>query len=204
VRPGGYRALERYAIEPDASAASYFVAAAAICGGSVRIEGLDTGSLQGDVGFVDVLERMGVTVERGVDHLTVTGGGELQGVVVDLADLSDTAQTLAVVAPFASSPTTITGIGFIRGKETDRIGAVVTELRRCGIDAEELPDGLRVHPGSPTSATVSTYDDHRMAMSFALLGLRAPGISIADPGCVAKTFPGYWRALEDLRRAGRS
>jgi 3-phosphoshikimate 1-carboxyvinyltransferase len=122
---------------------------------------------------------------------------------VDLADLSDTAQTLAVVAPFASSPTTITGIGFIRGKETDRIGAVVTELRRCGIDAEELPDGLRVHPGTPSPATVSTYDDHRMAMSFALLGLRAPGISIADPGCVAKTFPGYWRALEDLRGVGR-
>lgn len=204
VRPGGYRALERYAIEPDASAASYFVAAAAICGGSVRIEGLGTGSLQGDVGFVDVLERMGVTVERGPDHLTVVGGGELRGVEVDLADLSDTAQTLAVVAPFASSPTTITGIGFIRGKETDRIGAVVTELRRCGIEAEELPDGLRVHPGSPMPATVSTYDDHRMAMSFALLGLLAPGISIADPGCVAKTFPGYWRALEDLRRGGTS
>jgi 3-phosphoshikimate 1-carboxyvinyltransferase len=108
---------------------------------------------------------------------------------------------LAVVAPFADGPTTITGIGFIRHKETDRIGAVVTELQRCGIDAEELPDGLRIHPGSPSPATVQTYDDHRMAMSFALLGLAAPGIRIADPGCVAKTFPGYWDALEALRRS---
>jgi 3-phosphoshikimate 1-carboxyvinyltransferase len=204
VEPGGYRGVERYLVEPDASAASYFFAAAAICGGTVRIDGLGTASLQGDVGFVDVLERMGVGVQRGADHLVVTGGSPLRGVEVDLADLSDTAQTLAVVAPFASSPTTITGIGFIRGKETDRIAAVVAELRRCGIDAEELPDGLRVHPGAPAPATVQTYDDHRMAMSFALLGLRAPGITIADPGCVAKTFPGYWDALAELRAGGRS
>jgi 3-phosphoshikimate 1-carboxyvinyltransferase len=142
-------------------------------------------------------------VQRAPGRITVTGGRPLRGVEVDFTDLSDTAQTLAVVAPFASSPTTITGIGFIRGKETDRIGAVVTELRRCGIEAEELPDGLRVHPGSPRAATVSTYDDHRMAMSFALLGLAAPGISIADPGCVAKTFPGYWDALGHLRRSVR-
>jgi 3-phosphoshikimate 1-carboxyvinyltransferase len=204
VHPGGYRALEHYPIEPDASAASYFFAAAAICGGRVRVEGLGTSSMQGDVAFVDVLERMGATVERGADHLSVIGTDELRGIDVDMADLSDTAQTLAVVAPFATSPTTISGIGFIRGKETDRIAAVVSELRRCGIDAEELPDGLRVNPGTPSPATVSTYDDHRMAMSFALLGLRVPGISIADPGCVAKTFPGYWRALEDLRRPGTS
>jgi 3-phosphoshikimate 1-carboxyvinyltransferase len=204
VDPGGYRSPGGYDVEPDASAASYFFAAAAICGGTVRVEGLGSGSLQGDVAFVDALEQMGATVERGSDHLSVTGGAALRGVDVDFADLSDTAQTLAVVAPFASSPTTISGIGFIRAKETDRIAAVVTELRRCGIDAEELPDGIRVHPGEPRPATVATYDDHRMAMSFALLGLRAPGISIADPGCVAKTFPGYWAALEDLRRSGRS
>lgn len=204
VRPGGYRAVPNYVVEPDASAASYFFAAAAICGGTVRVEGLGTESLQGDVAFVDALERMGAEVHRAADHLTVTGRGRLRGIDVDFTDLSDTAQTLAVVAPFADAPTTITGIGFIRGKETDRIAAVVTELRRCGIDAEELPDGLRIHPGSPQPATVATYDDHRMAMSFALLGLRSPGISIADPGCVAKTFPGYWDALEDLRRSVRS
>ncbi len=202
VEPGGYDGVARYPIEPDASAASYFFAAAAICGGTVRVEGLTTSSLQGDVGFVDALEQMGARVERGVDHIAVTGGGQLQGVDVDFTDLSDTAQTLAVVAPFAATPTTITGIGFIRGKETDRIAAVVTELRRCGIRAEELPDGIRVHPGTPSPATVATYDDHRMAMSFALLGLRSPGITIADPGCVAKTFPRYWEALEDLRRTG--
>lgn len=204
VPPGSYRAVAHYVVEPDASAASYFFAAAAICGGRVRVEGLGATSLQGDIAFVGALEQMGATVERGADHITVTGGAPLRGVDVDFTDLSDTAQTLAVVAPFASSPTTITGIGFIRAKETDRIAAVVTELRRCGIRAEELPDGIRVHPGTPQPATVSTYDDHRMAMSFALLGLRTPGISIADPGCVAKTFPGYWSALEDLRTTGTS
>jgi 3-phosphoshikimate 1-carboxyvinyltransferase len=204
VESGGYRAVERYVVEPDASAASYFFAAAAICGGTVRVDGLGMDSLQGDVAFVDALEQMGCQVERAADHLTVVGASDLRGVEVDFTDISDTAQTLAVVAPFASSPTTITGIGFIRGKETDRIAAVVAELRRCGISAEELPDGIRVAPGAPQPAVVDTYDDHRMAMSFALLGLRAPGIVIRDPGCVAKTFPGYWTALEGLRRTARS
>lgn len=199
VGAGGYRAPGTYVVEPDASAASYFFAAAAICGGSVTVEGLGSSSLQGDVAFVDVLERMGAEVRRDVDQIEVRGTGRLQGVEVDLADLSDTAQTLAVVAPFAEGPTTISGIGFIRHKETDRIAAVVAELRRCGIDAEELPDGLRVQPGTPQPALVQTYDDHRMAMSFALLGLAVPGIRIADPGCVAKTFPDYWQALDAIR-----
>ena len=204
VPPTGYRAVERYQIEPDASAASYFFAAAAICGGSVRVEGLGERSLQGDVAFVDALERMGATVERASDHVTVQGAAELRGIEVDFSDLSDTAQTLAVVAPFASTPTTISGIGFIRHKETDRVAATVAELQRCGIRAEELVDGFRIHPGTPRPATVSTYDDHRMAMSFALLGLAAPGIRIADPGCVAKTFPDYWTALDALRGSERS
>lgn len=202
VEPGGYRSPGTYRIEPDASAASYFLAAAAIRGGRVRVDGLGTESLQGDVAFVDALERMGVHVERASTSLEVRGTGSLHGVDVDFTDISDTAQTLAVVAPFADSPTTITGIGFIRRKETDRIAATVAELRRCGIAADELDDGIRIHPGTPRPATVQTYDDHRMAMSFALLGLRAPGIRIADPGCVAKTFPGYWDALEQLRRPG--
>jgi 3-phosphoshikimate 1-carboxyvinyltransferase len=204
VAPGGYTGVERFVVEPDASAASYFFAAAAIVGGTVRVDGLGQDSWQGDLAFVDALEQMGARVERGASSTTVTGSGTLHGVEVDFADLSDTAQTLAVVAPFASSPTTITGIGFIRRKETDRIAATVTELRRCGIHAEELPDGIRIHPGAPRPATVSTYDDHRMAMSFALLGLRVPGIRIADPGCVAKTFPGYWTVLEALRAQQRS
>jgi 3-phosphoshikimate 1-carboxyvinyltransferase len=149
---------------------------------------------------VDVLERMGAVVERREDRTTVAAGPRLTGVDADLSELSDTAQTLAAVAVFADSPTRVRGIGFARGKETDRLAAVVRELHRCGVQAEETDDGFVVHPGTPGPATVETYDDHRMAMSFALLGLRVPGIAIADPGCVAKTFPGFWDALEGLRR----
>ena len=196
--PSGHRPTD-YAIEPDASAASYLFAAAAICGGRVTVDGLGVGSLQGDLGFVDVLARMGADVEVGESSTTVSGSGTLQGLEVDLRDLSDMAQTLAAVAVFADSPTRIRGIGFIRGKETDRIGAVVTELRRCGIESSEEPDGMVVRPGPPRPALVETYRDHRMAMAFALLGLRAEGIRIADPACVAKTFPGYWDALDALR-----
>lgn len=189
-----------YAVEPDASAASYFFAAAAVCGGRVRVQGLGTGSLQGDLGLVHILQRMGCTVEQGQDwtELRGPGAGGLTGVEVDMADLSDVAQTLAVVAPFASSPTRITGIGFIRRKETDRVGAVVTELNRLGIVAQEEDDGLRIEPGTPRPAEVHTYDDHRMAMSFAVLGLRAPGVVIQDPSCTAKTFPEYFEVLDEL------
>jgi 3-phosphoshikimate 1-carboxyvinyltransferase len=197
VAPGGYRGTD-YHVEPDASAASYFFAAAAIVGGRVTVEGLGKGSLQGDLAFVDVLEQMGCRVERGSDATTVARTGDLVGVDVDMGDLSDTAPTLAAVAVFAASPTRARGIGFIRHKETDRVGNVVHELQRCGIRAEEEPDGFVVHPGTPQPATVATYHDHRMAMSFALLGLRAPGIHIADPSCVAKTFPSFWNALDTL------
>jgi 3-phosphoshikimate 1-carboxyvinyltransferase len=144
---------------------------------------------------------MGAHVDRGATRTTVTGTGELRGVEVDMSQLSDTAPTLAVVAAFADGPTRITGIGFIRGKESDRVGDVVAELRRLGVDAEEEPDGLTIRPagGALREATVQTYDDHRMAMAFALAGLRSEGVQIADPGCVAKTFPGYWRLLDELR-----
>ncbi|WP_205745191.1 3-phosphoshikimate 1-carboxyvinyltransferase [Egicoccus halophilus] len=199
VAPGGYRGTT-YRIEPDASAASYVLAAAAITGGRVRVPGLGRGSLQGDVGFAQVLARMGATVDLADEHVEVQGTGRLQGVDVDLSDLSDTAQTLAAVAVFASSPTRVRGIGFIRHKETDRVRAVVTELRRLGIDAVEEDDGFLVRPGTPRPGAVHTYEDHRMAMSFALLGLRVPGVEILDPGCVAKTFPDYFTVLESLRR----
>lgn len=198
VPPGGYRATT-YAVEPDATAASYFLAAAAITGGRVRVEGLTAAARQGDAAFADVLAAMGAEVRRDATGTEVLGGGPLDGVDVDLADLPDTAQTLAVVAPFARTPTRVRGVGFIRRHETDRIHAVVTELRRCGIEAHETEDGFVVHPGRPTPAVVATYDDHRMAMSFALLGLAAPGIAVADPGCVAKTFPGYFEVLDTLR-----
>ena len=197
VEPATY-AGARYAVEPDASAASYPLAAAAIVGGRVTVEGLGEGSLQGDLGFVDLLERMGATVERSATATTVVGTGALHGIEADLSQLSDVAQTLAVVAAFADSPSRITGIGFIRDKETDRVGHVVAELRRAGIDAVEEPDGYVVRPGPVRPATIETYGDHRMAMAFALLGLRAPGIRIADPGCVAKTYPGFWQMLARL------
>lgn len=201
IAPGGYVGRS-YAIEPDASAASYFFAAAAITGGRVRVNDLGTRSLQGDRGLVHLLERMGCKLEETADYTELRGpkNGELRGVEVDMSELSDVAQTLAVVAPFASTPTRVTGIGFIRHKETDRVGAVVRELNRMGIRAEEQADGYLIHPGTPQPAQIETYDDHRMAMSFALVGLRVPGIEIKDPGCVSKTFPSYFDVLETLRK----
>ena len=199
VRAGRYRATD-FAVEPDASAASYFLGAAVVNGGRVRIDGLGTDSLQGDVGFADVLERMGAHVDRTADSITVTGSGELWGIDVDMADISDTAQTLAAVAVYASTPTRVRGIGFIRGKETDRIAAVVTELRRAGIEAHETDDGFTISPGTPRPTRFDTWQDHRMAMSLAILGLRTPGIELSDPGCVAKTYPNFFADLADLGR----
>jgi 3-phosphoshikimate 1-carboxyvinyltransferase len=184
-------------VEPDASAASYFFAAAAITGQTVTVEGLGEGSLQGDLGFTDVLVEMGASVTV-TDSTTVTGSG-LRGIEVDLSTMPDMAQTFAVVAACAEGPSRVRGVEVIRGHETDRIHAVVTELRRCGIGAEETDDGFTIEPAPIRPAVVQTYDDHRMAMSFALLGLREPGIEIADPGVVAKTFPGYWDALARLQ-----
>jgi 3-phosphoshikimate 1-carboxyvinyltransferase len=201
ISPGGYDG-RAYRIEPDASAASYFFGAAAITGGRVRVSGLGTRSLQGDRGLVHILAKMGCSIREADDFTELTGPspGTLRGVEVNMADLSDVAQTLAVVAPFATSPTRVTGIGFIRRKETDRIGAVVRELTRLGVRAEEETDGFVVYPGTAQPGDVDTYDDHRMAMSFALLGLVRPGIRIRDPRCVAKTFPTYFTVLETLRR----
>ncbi|MFT7645610.1 MAG: 3-phosphoshikimate 1-carboxyvinyltransferase [Candidatus Poriferisodalaceae bacterium] len=197
VQPGGYQATD-VMIEPDASAASYFMAAAAVTGGRIRIDGLSRSSQQGDVLFADALDAMGAQVTWGDNHIEVTGG-PLHGIDLDMRHISDTAQTLACVAAFADGPTTIRGIGFIRKKETDRIAAMVTELQRCGVSAAEDDDGFTVWPGSSLAsrqpihgASIRTYDDHRMAMSFALLGLRIPGIEILDPGCVAKTFPTFF------------
>ncbi len=196
IPPATYRGT-RYAIEPDASAASYFFAAAAITGGRITVEGLTRNALQGDVAFVEVLQQMGCMVEYADDSITVTGA-PLRGVDVDMNAISDTAQTLAVVAVFAEGPTRIRNVGHMRHKETDRVSAVVTELRRAGINADEHDDGLTVHPGTVQPAVIETYDDHRMAMSFALLGLKHEGIEIADPGCTAKTYPNFFEDLESL------
>jgi len=196
---GGYRPVDRYVIEPDASAASYFFAAAAITGGRVRVEGLGTDSLQGDLGFVGVLRRMGASVTI-AEHHTEVVGGRLHGIEVDMRHISDTAPTLAAVAAFADGATTVTGIGFVRGKESDRIAGPVAELRRCGIEANAHADGFTVVPaGRPHAAVFETYEDHRMAMAFALIGLSVPGIEIRDPGCVGKTFPGFFETLDRLR-----
>jgi 3-phosphoshikimate 1-carboxyvinyltransferase len=193
--PLNYRATS-YEIEPDASAASYFWAAAAISGGRVAVEGLSRASLQGDVAFCDCLARMGCPVVYGADRVTVVGGA-LRGIDVDMNAISDTVQTLSAVALFAEGPTRIRGVAHIRHKETDRIGALATELRKFGAQVEEHADGLTIVPDKVHGATIDTYNDHRMAMSLSLVGLRVPGVVINDPGCTAKTYP---RFFEDLAR----
>ncbi len=209
VRREGYRRFtldtstyrpRGYAIEPDASGAHYFLAAAALCGGRVRIEGLGYASLQGDVRFVDVLEQMGAAVTRGDDFLEVRGGAQLDGVEVDMNAISDTVPTLAALAPFARGPVRIRNVAHVRLQESDRLHAVATELQRLGVRVQELEDGLSIEPATIQPAVVETYDDHRLAMSFALIGLRVPGIAIRDPQCVRKTFPDYFARLERLRR----
>ena len=197
IKPGQYFGRD-YAIEPDASAASYFFALAAIMGGTVTVEGLGNRSLQGDVDFVQVLAHMGCLVESGVDKITVTGG-QLKGLDIDMNAISDTVMTLAVVALFAQGATRIRNVAHIRHKETDRIAAVATELRKFGAEVIEHYDGLTIVPpanGQFKAAEVATYDDHRIAMSFALAGLKVPGTVILDPGCVGKTYPGYWKDLD--------
>ncbi len=196
IPPTGYYGIT-YDIEPDASAASYFFAAAAITGGEITVKGLGKTSLQGDLHFVDSLAMMGCDVSIGQNETTVRGR-RLHGIDIDMNAISDTAQTLAAVAVFADGPTTIRNIAHVRHKETDRISAVVTELRRLGLTADEYPDGMTIHPGIPQPATIETYDDHRMAMSFALVGLRTPGIRIENPSCTAKTYPRFFEDLERL------
>jgi 3-phosphoshikimate 1-carboxyvinyltransferase len=204
--PAGYRVrpaernhnTDAYFIEPDASSASYFFAAAAITGGSVTVRGMKRDMLQGDVKFVDCLEAMGCEVAYTAVGITVTGR-PLRGIDVDMNAISDTVMTLAAVACFADGPTTVRNVGHIRHKETDRIAAVATELRKLGAEVEEYPDGLRITPRPLTGCAVDTYNDHRMAMSLALAGLKVPGVVIRNPGCVAKTYPGFW---EDFARLG--
>jgi 3-phosphoshikimate 1-carboxyvinyltransferase len=199
IPTGCYLSKDPYIVESDASAASYFFAAPAICGGSVRVENISRRSRQGDLAFIDILQAMGCTITEHDNSITVTGPNELRGMDVDLGELPDTAQTLAVMAPFATSPTRIRGIASARVKETDRIRAMCTELGQLGVRVEEYEDGLTIHPCRKFNPTViQTYHDHRMAMAFALIGLRVPGVTISDPGCVSKTFPNYFKVLESL------
>ena len=163
------------------------------------MRGLGAGSLQGDLRFVWVLERMGCKVEVGKDAVAVRGPERLRGVEADMGDISDTMITLAAIAPFAEGPTTITGVGHTRHQETDRVAAVTRELKRLGVRVEERRDGLRIEPGEVRGGLVHTYDDHRVAMSFALVGLKVPGVRIENPSCVTKTLPGYFELLDALR-----
>jgi 3-phosphoshikimate 1-carboxyvinyltransferase len=200
VTPDKYHSSETYTIESDASAASYFFAAPAICGGWVEVDNLTRTTRQGDIAFLDVLAQMGCTVTEVGGAVRVSGSERLQGVDVDMSNISDTSMTLAAIAPFAETPTTIRGIASSRVKETDRIAATVAELRQLGVQVREHPDGMTIDPCKEFHpAQIKTYDDHRIAMAFALVGLRIPGIEIKNPGCVAKTFPAYFDVLERLR-----
>jgi 3-phosphoshikimate 1-carboxyvinyltransferase len=238
---GQYTPQPDYVVEPDASAASYMFAAAAIVGGRVRVLGITPRCKQGDIGFLEVLKNIGCNVREGPGWTEVAALGDLQGVNADLRDMPDLAQTLAVIAPFATSPTVIRGIASARRKECDRIAAVCAELSRLGVSVTEHGDGMTIHPcmawrrsqdsacsarsadldpagfapsADPASVCstlsadpdfarsagpVRTYNDHRMAMAFALVGLRVPGIAVQDPACVAKSYPGYFETIETLR-----
>ena len=187
-----------YNVEPDASSASYFFAAAALTGGRVTVQHLHLDSAQGDIQFVHILEQMGCQVTASDAGITVTGPRHLKGVNVDMRAISDTALTLAAIAPFADSKVTIRNIEHTRWQETDRIHAMVTELRKLGVPIVEHQDGLEISPASITPAAIDTYQDHRVAMAFSLVGLKVDGIRINDPECVSKTFPNYFEVLEQL------
>jgi 3-phosphoshikimate 1-carboxyvinyltransferase len=199
VPPGGY-AARSFTVEPDASAASYFFAAAAITGQTTFVPGLGADSLQGDVAFARVLKRMGATVEVWPDGLSVTGNGPLHGAEVNMRDISDTMPTLAAVAPFADGPVRIVDVANVRVKESDRLEACAVNLRRLGIEVATGPDWIEIRPGDPQPAEIDCHGDHRIAMSFSVTALRTPGITLDDADCVKKTFPDFHAVLAGLRQ----
>jgi 3-phosphoshikimate 1-carboxyvinyltransferase len=206
VTPAHYHP-RRYVVEPDASSASYPFALAAAARGRITVPGLGQNALQGDTAFVDVLAQAGAGVERDAEATTVFANGPLHGVDVDMHHISDTVMSLAAIAPLLDGPTTIRNVANIRIKETDRLAATVTELRRLGQDVESGDDWLRITPRPLRPACVHSYADHRMAMSFAVLGLAARGLRspllIEEPACVAKTYPTFWDDVEACRSTGR-
>ena len=192
----GYKARD-YEIEADVSSAAYFFAAAAITGGRVKIENLKPATLQGDIKFTDILRKMGCVIVKGENFVEVQGG-DLTGIDVDMNEMPDVVQTLSVTALFARGETRITGVPNLRIKETDRLKALAGELSKLGGRIEELDDGLVIIPDKLQACDIETYDDHRMAMSFALAGLKISGIKITNPDCVNKSFPGFFEKLESL------
>ena len=199
VPSGQHYAARPYAVEPDASGASYFFAAAAVTGGRVVVPRLGRRSAQGDLGLLDVLARMGCDVAIDADAITVRGVTPLRAVDADFTRMGDVATTLMAIAPFADGPVTVRGIAQTHYEESDRPVAAATELRRMGLTVDSSWDSVTIHPGPPQPCEVQTYDDHRIAMSFAVTGLRAPGIRIAGPECVSKTFPEFFDVLGTLR-----
>jgi 3-phosphoshikimate 1-carboxyvinyltransferase len=202
--PQGCYQARTYAVEGDASSASYFWAAAAVTGGRVTVANVPSPSLQGDAVLVDILARMGCSVERAAAGITVNGTSDLRGVEVDMGDCPDVVPTLAVVAAFAKGRTVIKNIAHLRIKECDRLHVMVTELAKLGITAEERPDAMIIagrEGNSPLfGAEIDTYNDHRIAMSFAVAGLMVPGVRIREEGCVVKSFPDFWQRFELLYR----
>lgn len=202
VSPGGYRSPGRYLVEGDASSASYFLAAGAIRGPGVTVYGIGRDSVQGDVAFADVLAQMGARITKHTDRIEIApGDGQLAAVDVDLNHIPDAAMTLAVLALFARGTTTIRNVGNWRVKETDRLSAMATELRKVGARVEEGPDSITITPPERLKeAEIATYGDHRMAMCFSLVALGGVPVTILDPDCVAKTFPDYFDRFLSLSR----
>lgn len=200
IDPKAVYQKKHYQIEPDVSAACYFYAAAAITGGRTLVKHVHKDNSQGDMKFLDVLAQMGCTVTEKADGIEVTGPAEdtLKGIEIDMNDFSDQALTLAAMAPFCKSDVHITHIGHIRGQECDRLHAMSEELTKRGITCTEEPDAITIKPGIPSAGIVSTYEDHRVAMSFALLGLKVDGIVIDNPSCCRKTFENYFDLLDQL------
>jgi 3-phosphoshikimate 1-carboxyvinyltransferase len=199
VAPSGYRGND-LAVEADASTATYFAALAAVTGGTVTLTNLTARTLQPDYGFLAILERLGATVERTSDRTVIRGGVRplKGGMTIDMKPLSDATLTLAALAPFADAPITMTGVAHIRHHESDRLAAMSTSLGRLGIRCDEHPDGLTVHPGKPRFAVLETYEDHRIAMSLAVLGVAGDGVELLDPSCVSKTCPSFFDILAGL------
>jgi 3-phosphoshikimate 1-carboxyvinyltransferase len=199
--PGGqlYRA-GRYIVEADCSQAAYFWGAAAISGAEIAVMGVRTDSAQGDVRFVDLLQQMGCRVFRESNSIGVAGG-PLHAIEADLANMPDQVPTLAVVAAFSKGTTVIKNVAHLKSKESDRLSATVSELNKMGIEASCTADTLVVRGGKPQGAVIDTYDDHRIAMSFAIAGLRVPGVCIRNESCVEKSFPAFWQGLEELYQA---
>jgi 3-phosphoshikimate 1-carboxyvinyltransferase len=199
VRGGQCYQGRPYPVEGDASTASYFFLAAALCGGTVKVININPCSLQGDIRLLEIMETLGCRVSRGEEWVEFTGEDLVAGdYSIDMGDLPDMVPTLAVLAAFRKGKTSITNVAHLRIKESNRIAALVSEINRIGVRAEERPDGLVITGGRPRGAAIETYNDHRIAMSFAIAGLAAPGMKIGNPACVNKSFPAFWQELEKL------